>query len=1202
MSKMCCSRSRLQNSEPACPGILQHLEQLAADLACSEAAASQGNDSSFEGTRQGARIDNQVPSSHDHVLKIGAFSFGNRMTSGLLGMHNKFQYQAKLFYPSERPPYKIPVRGIYYDIQPRTAGRAYAARFSDFNAQKVPVQVAKRLFENYRDSILPRFPCFSEEELTEHFDYMYGQGPTEHPPSELSYFIVPIILAISSLTSSSHDFAKVAALSESLHLDAMQHKAVLRDSSIPNLQCLLLLIQLALILPYTANLWYLTGEAMRIAVSLGLHHELDPAYISEETSAELRKRLFWVIYQVDRIVGVSGACPLALSDRHITVKLPYGGGNPFCSKSARFRVDGSNSYRENLFLIHTKMRIVQSEIHGVQFFDQPLPNGMLDYDEWVQKTQELIQKLIDQVTVDGIAPSWLVFAGHQCQVLLFRPCSRRIVVSNDSMLAAVRACIQLIKSDMVSLERGGFAMTFELVNSAFHAGMVLLYALRSHATGLEQASLAATARETLDVLIQLLKMHGKRWPAILDTSHYIQDSMDTCLRDTSGQTGSVYDMSIVEELDYLITQRRVHSVFHRNIPFIPPHHPGPYSDTPSQSSEDFINDENWWSAFINDDQVMDGMDLMLPVTNRDTSPLPRSTRPAMLPSPQESTTTHTGSLAELDGIMEALPACSFCRDRRIKCSRQLPACAACLRSSRECLIYDPILEHNVSCNRISLLADHIKSLAVIRGSTYQPSSTPSTPNNAVLLPLPCANAVLPSITVLDTNIPSLFFGPYSSFERLRTCLANRKVAYKLPHSLEQAIKWSIHTSQSAIPIEDGFPSASVTNELFDLYARSAHLFFPVLETKMLSHLASTCDGSYEEAPKNSHEFCYLILAIASLIGKRNEPLLAVQAYAWFQKAICEMTLDCDHSSLPENIFMLQRTLLICVFLLLSPGSGDIWRHLGFAIRLFLDLSHGSLTEDDGSRRTFRMISRTLYCLESQVSLAFGRPSLLIIGDDLRQELMMEETGSLEEHISICSYLISFKKLQIYDAVLSSDRDSEHTSSTQSRTAFEYQDHQNSLDRWYSRWEELVASNLDHENRHQLQCWGQFHYYHGTFLVSLLGAAYAGKYSPSCQHMTDAALELALYNQLFARRMALQPEHRSPILIPMDWTNSHFVLQAGYSALAEIIDANVDNKSDSSLEQWLSLVSLLEADPEKLLTGHGLVFKDLYEGQGCVSEL
>ncbi|KAK6085182.1 hypothetical protein SCUP515_01000 [Seiridium cupressi] len=855
--------------------ILQHLEQLAADLACSEATASQGNDGSFEGTRQGARIDDQVTSSHDHVLKIGAFSFGNRMTSSLLGMHTKFQYQAKLFYPSERPPYKIPVRGIYYDIQPRTAGRAYAARFSDFNAKKVPVQVAIRLFQNYRDSILPRFPCFSEEELTDHFNYMYGEGPPEHPPSELSHFIMPIILAISSLTSSSHDFAKVAALT--------------------------------LILPYTANLWYLTGEAMRIAVSLGLHHELDPACISEETGAELRKRLFWVIYQVDRIVGVSGACPLALSDRYITVKLPYGGGNPFCPKPARSSVSRSNSYRENLFLIHTKMRIVQSEIHGVQFFDQPLPNGMLDYDEWVQKTQELIQKLIDQVTVDGIAPSWLVFAGHQCQVLLFRPCSRRIVVSNDSMLAAVRACIQLIKSDMVSLERGGFAMTFEVVNSAFHAGMVLLYALRSHATGLEQASLAATARETLEVLVRLLKMHGTRWPAILDTSHYIKDSMDTCLRDTSGRAGSAYDMSIVEELDYLVTQRRVHSVFHRNIPFIPPHHPGPHSDTPSQTSEDFVNDEN---------------------------------------------------------------------------------------------------------------------------------------------------------------------------------------------CLDQAIKGSSHTSHSVIHIEDGFPSASVTNELFDLYARSAHLFFPVLETKMLNHLASTCDGSCEEAQKNSHEFCYLILAIASLIGKRNEPLLAVQAYAWFQKA----------------------------------------------------------------------------------------------------ELMKEETGSLEEHISICSYLISFKKLHIYESVLSSDRDSEHISSTQSRTAFEYQDHQNSLDRWLARWEELVASNLDHENRHQLQCWGQFHYYHGTFLVSLPGAAYAGKYSPPCQHMTDAALKLARYNQLFARRMVVQPEYRSPILFPMDWTNSHFILQVGYSAFADTIAANADkDRSISSFQRYLSLLTLLEADPETLLTGHSLVFKEFYEG-------
>ena len=194
-------------------------------------------------------------------------------------------------------------------------------------------------------------------------------------------------------------------------------------------------------------------------------------------------------------------------------------------------------------------------------------------------------------------------------------------------------------------------------------------------------------------------MLSQRWPALSDTAHYIRELIDTTARNPLGHDGNAYDINVLKELDCLITQRRMHSIHHRNIPFPPQDKPGgPMSDTTSQASEDLLNDDDWWHAFIHDDSEMDETNFapsnpVYPATNNTTSPEP----PRQIPSEPQKLRTNNGhdSGAELEEIISAIPACSYCRDRHIKCHQQLPACRECLRASRECFIYDPIMGQNV---------------------------------------------------------------------------------------------------------------------------------------------------------------------------------------------------------------------------------------------------------------------------------------------------------------------------------------------------------------------------------------------------------------------------------------------------------------------------------------------------------------------------
>lgn len=270
------SHKHLTNESP-----VQYLEQRLAEL-------QHGN------AKQHLGLGSPNP-KHEEMLDIVATSITNHLTTNLFYSHSVLQHRAKLFYPSERPPLKIPIQGVYYDAHPRSAGQEYATQFSHFNAGKMPLDVARRLFENYKDNILPRFPCFVEADLTHQFSQFYHDFADDQARSNTTHFVITVILAISSLSSKRHDFRKVAALTESLHADAMRHMGFLSDASITSLQCLLLLIQLALLFPHTGNLWYLSGEAMRMAVGLGLHQELDSTMVSSSIHVELRRRIFWVV-------------------------------------------------------------------------------------------------------------------------------------------------------------------------------------------------------------------------------------------------------------------------------------------------------------------------------------------------------------------------------------------------------------------------------------------------------------------------------------------------------------------------------------------------------------------------------------------------------------------------------------------------------------------------------------------------------------------------------------------------------------------------------------------------------------------------------------------------------------------------------------------------------------------------------------------
>lgn len=63
------------------------------------------------------------------------------------------------------------------------------------------------------------------------------------------------------------------------------------------------------------------GLAMRTAIDLGLHREAHYTSL-KPYQCQLRRRLFWTVYFLDRIVAVSLGRPVSIADQDIDTKMP----------------------------------------------------------------------------------------------------------------------------------------------------------------------------------------------------------------------------------------------------------------------------------------------------------------------------------------------------------------------------------------------------------------------------------------------------------------------------------------------------------------------------------------------------------------------------------------------------------------------------------------------------------------------------------------------------------------------------------------------------------------------------------------------------------------------------------------------------------------------------------------------------------------
>ncbi|CRG88381.1 Oleate activated transcription factor 3 [Talaromyces islandicus] len=1121
--------------------VLQYLEKRLAVIEHNQRARTEPPYIQQTETEEAAFKTSKVPRHiYAQTLQTISISIRSLYTTSCVGSHPGLLHESKLFYPTERPPHKVPVHGLYYQDLGKRAGHDNESHFSGLDPLRIPFEVARHIFDNYVNTILPRYPCFTSGELWYHFGQVYSrQQPNNSSLLDVSHFIVSIVLAVSCLTSRREDFSNVASMSESLYRDAMRHWTFLKHSNIQSLQGLLLLIQLGFLLPYINNVYYLGSEA---------------------------------VYLIDRTVAISTGSPPCVSDEHITTCLP-GDGGEWSHITGILPSYSDMSLNTKLFLSQIHLCRLQSEIYEIKFFDRAIPDHFASHSDWVQSIEERITSMLNlSVSSNGIVPQWIVNAAHLSQNLLHRPYPGNTAPSHTSLMAATTSAISLINGYHKPFPSTRLTWTFVVVNNVFQAAIVLLYIFRNYGYVVREASLEDELRSAFNNFMAILDTEAQRWPVIAITRLYMKDLQNVVFSNQLGSVDSENDSKLLGELELLLSQRRIRSIYQANTEL----EHALLSAEPSSSLEDSQQpfSDDMWQDFIG---TQFDFEEVYSFNFLDSSWLDQQQQQQQ--TPLTSTVDATNEIPtpelpkDIKDIIDSLPSCSFCRNQHIRCD---------LAPQPQSMPSASILASQPASQARSRLTWGINLLI--------PAMTTSKLGSG-------ESQDAPNSSIRTANPDYSFFGVSSHLASINSVML--PLAEHTPATIGREPSARMVTDSITSTAQVNRPDISIALRLFAVFYRSVHVWYPVMNDNCLQGLLSYCyTEPLDSCLDHNQELFYLILAISSQLTKRAEHGVSFTPSAYFEKATSHVNTSCDHSSGSSTLHMMQRSLLICIYLLLSPGGGDVWRNLGFAIRLYFDMSHGRFENINGlDEGHLTMLARTLYCVEGKITTAFGRPTVLITGDKLRDELTRPICTTTEERVSIQFYRISTMKMQLQSLLLSEASSMQRNPKTLNERC---ENIRKELLQWHQSWETefipTITSEL-HDWRgavQYLQAWGSLQYNETILMLSRL-------LSETTDYVFNAVREVVSCCSLLVREhqhsfcAIHDPEmrHRVPVF-PIDWTTSHLLFSAALQLLCsekrEVADHNVRERT---IRSCLTTIALMEADPANLSTGFSAILEGLY---------
>jgi hypothetical protein len=437
----------------------------------------------------------------------------NNSNSGQPNTGNKGTSSSKpLAVPKPKPkPAKLPPK--------ETAEAFLSAYFSQANSQ-LPVLHREEFLKNYFEPIYGKLSTkvslcsdytaigreASDEPDKECFFAKYCQTDEENEknsqgqPNPALFFLFMVF----GIATSIHQQQYPAHISESYRISAAHHfdAVFAAPNRLESLQAILLLALYSLMRPAVPGVWYVLGSALRLCIDLGLHYEgsvksksslSDPTNFNgtanfDPITVDLRRRLFWCTYALDRQVCVYLGRPFGIPDESIKVPFPSELDDSLINSDAGniadFSKETSNSPSyKTVSLSFFKMRLLQSEIQRVLYDCAELPRRYKSLSEWKHAMARKLEEWHNQCPKSNrkmncnFNLAFFELNYHQTRLLLYGLSPGNSAPTVESYLIIADAGEKIIKKYHELHRKRVINYTWVAVHNLFMSGTSYLYAL-----------------------------------------------------------------------------------------------------------------------------------------------------------------------------------------------------------------------------------------------------------------------------------------------------------------------------------------------------------------------------------------------------------------------------------------------------------------------------------------------------------------------------------------------------------------------------------------------------------------------------------------------------------------------------------------------------------------------------------------------------
>ena len=190
-------------------------------------------------------------------------------------------------------------------------------------AQPLPPRyAASSLVQHYLHNVFVLLPVLDEAAFYASMDHVYSRSSRQADP--IDHWMVHMVLAISSASRSEQRGDQNYMQAVGHVCAALEHsETVLHPGSIASVQALILLTEYATLDPHHFDSWNLIGAASRAMVDLGIHQDPPKGTIMPRAKLELRRRVFYCIYVLDRSTSLVQTRAFSFSDDSTKVKIPF---------------------------------------------------------------------------------------------------------------------------------------------------------------------------------------------------------------------------------------------------------------------------------------------------------------------------------------------------------------------------------------------------------------------------------------------------------------------------------------------------------------------------------------------------------------------------------------------------------------------------------------------------------------------------------------------------------------------------------------------------------------------------------------------------------------------------------------------------------------------------------------------------------------